>query len=85
MTHAVNVEAKDATRGRISLVKLMAGRPTVEIGTKYPDTSKRHGRRHTTELSAHSARALGSALLLAAAQIELAESVGAGDADGTGA
>ena len=78
----INLEVRDARDLSRSIVASMKRNATrVRLGTKIP--KPRGGKQEwKAELSAQGARAVGSALLLAAAQIELAESRGAGDAAG---
>ena len=80
----INLEVRDAgDRSRSIVARMKRNATRVRLGTRIP---KRSGGKAEwkAELSAQGARAVGSALLLAAAQIELAESQGAGDADGRG-
>ena len=68
MAHVINIEASDA-RGlrRTTFAKLKVDGPRVKLGTRYPDGPTDF----TVELSADSARLVGSALLTAAADLDL--------------
>ena len=89
MAHVINIKASDARgRRRTTFAKMKVDGPVVRLGTRV-------GKSYEVELSADSARLVGSALLTAAADLDLrahnppdgngsGTAPGAGDADGSG-
>ena len=86
MGHLINIEVQDVSRGSRAIVaKMKEGGDRIRLGTKIT-AADGDANRWQAELSAAGARVVGSALLLAAADIESRKSDGddRGTAPGAG-